>query len=139
MVGFSRARWPQHAVGHRFMLWVLVIAGLALALVAMHSLSLDHASSAMSTSTAPHHDAMTLASGNSTSSDDCGGSCTPQHSMIVAGCILALVSFVFVAARIRTSLRWRPVRARTASLAASLAFLPIPDPPSLHALSISRT
>lgn len=139
MTGLRRALRPQHDLLHSLILTVLVVTGVALALVGMHSLSLDHSASAMNSSASQHDGAMTLASDDSIASDGCGGSCAPEHSMAVMGCILALVGVVLAVARIRIIAVWRPVQRMTASFTALLASLPLPEPPSLYVLSISRT
>ena len=139
MTGLARTLRPQHSLRHSLMLTALVVAGVVLALVTMHSLSLDHSATAMTSSVSQHDGAMTYAADDSMVSEGCGVSCAPGHSLIVMGCILALVGAVLVVARIRAITVWHLARRLTVSFTVALAALPVPEPPSLHVLSISRT
>ncbi|EAR25962.1 hypothetical protein A20C1_08778 [marine actinobacterium PHSC20C1] len=143
MTEFRRALVPQHAIWHTLVLTVMIIAGVALSLVAMHSVSLDHGASAATgsmASAATHHDeASVLVSAASLPAAECGDSCMPEHSMVAMGCILALVGSLLVAARVPSTSSWQSVRRTLQPFSARLSFLPLPEPPSLHFLSISRT
>jgi len=153
MSELRRALWPQRALRRNLLLVLVIMTSVVLSLVAMHSLSLDHASSAGSMpsvgvmpsaaviddAAAGHEAAATIAASGSEFSAECGGSCTLQHSMVVMGCILALVGAVLVAARIRTIASGQPIQRTIVPFTAMLSSLPLPEAPSLHVLSISRT
>lgn len=147
MSELRRALWPQRALRRNLLLVLVIMTSVVLSLVAMHSLSVDHASSSSSMpsvgvidgAAAGHEAAATIAASDSELSAECGGSCSLQHSMMVMGCILALVGAVLVAARIRTIASGQPIQRTIVPLTAMLSSLPLPEPPSLHVLSISRT
>lgn len=153
MSELRRALWPQRALRRNLLLALVVMTSVVLSLVAMHSLSFDHNLSAGSMpsvglmpsaavidgAAAGHEAAATIVASGSEFSAECGGSCTLEHSMVVMGCILALVSAVLVAARIRTIASGESAWRTIVSFTAMLSSLPLPEPPSLHVLSISRT
>jgi len=153
MSELRRALLPQRALRRNLLLALVVMTSVVLSFLAMHSLSLDHNSSAGSMPSATvmpgaavidgaapgHEAAATLAASGSELSAECGGSCTLEHSMMVMGCILALVGAVLVAARIRTIASGQPIQRTIVLFTAMLSSLPLPEPPSLHVLSISRT
>ena len=153
MSELRRALWPQRALRRNLLLVLVIMTSVVLSLVAMHSLSVDHNSSAGSmlsvgvmpsaavidVAAAGHEAAATIAASGSEFSAECGGSCSLQHSMMAMGCILALVGAVLVAARIRTIASGQPIQRTIVPLTAMLSSLPLPEPPSLHVLSISRT
>ena len=136
----------------RYLLLVLVaIPAIMLGILGMHFLassSLDIGSLTETTSShamietsqshmGPEH------SSPAASADDCDGMCMaghdmPGHSLIGMVCILALVIYVFIFLVPVLWSRWGSGENVVKSLAATLAGLAPPSPPSLSMLSLSR-
>jgi len=134
---------PQGAVLRTALLSLLGVVGVIAGLMAMHTLSVDAATHAPVAAVAPmehHADDPARSAGMPATSDECGqAGCDPMHAMGLTTCVLALllVSLVFGAAP-RIS-RWF-VNLRTLSrMLLSTLLAAAPTPPSLVALSISRT
>ncbi len=142
-----------------FGLLMMVIAGL----LAMHALSMsgphghtspaltietDHAAEAMpdGTASAAMADEMAGASMSDAAAageTDCGGGCgepSPSHSMLMMGCVIALlIGLTFLIAPGLLSRGWLTRLLAVRALPLLGAVLPRPRPPSLIVLSISRT
>ena len=111
-------------------------------LLAMHSLNLEHTSSESTVASATasaHHAGMATGDNLVGTADDCAGPCAPEHSMTAMVCILALLVSLLLIGAIRVVAGWKPFWRWVASITERVAALPLPAPPSLHALSISRT
>ena len=72
---------------------------------------------------------------------DCSASCAPTHEMTAMACLLLalLVAMVLLGASTGGPLGWLSPRSLLARISVALAALSPPHPPSLTALSISRT
>lgn len=121
----------------------MAFASLILCLSVMHS-----APAAANVSVAPgdaaavtlHHDlSVQQSSGTEGTVATCQGPCGQEHSMTAALCAVALLVPMFFIGAARTTPRWRLVSQRMQD--ASLRVGPVAPlmPPSLFALSISRT
>ncbi len=144
MTAIRRALRPRRILWHNLLVSLAAVVTIVVGLLAMHSLNLEHSGSASavsSTTAASHHNATMVAGEEAGSATDaCGGApCAPEHSMTVMACILALLVSLLLVGAIRVVTAWTPVRKRTAAVVAQWASLPLPSPPSLHALCISRT
>jgi hypothetical protein len=117
----------------------LVVGAIVLGLVGMHTLSVDAPHHAPAAVVSEHHLAEGMQS-TSPASDECTPTgCQPAHAMGLAFCVLALLvlSLLIGAAPPRTG-RWMMIPLTLRSLEPNLRAV-APDPPSLIALSISRT
>jgi len=115
----------------------LVVGAIVIGLVGMHTLSVDAPRHAPVAAASEHHLAEEMPS---TPPDECGPTgCQPLHAMELAMCVLALLvlSVVTGAAPPRTG-RWMMMLLMLRSLEPKLRAV-APHPPSLIALSISRT
>lgn len=72
---------------------------------------------------------------------DCSAQCAPTHEMTAMACLMLalLVVFVLLASSTGGLLGWVSPRVVLARISVALAALAPPNPPSLTALSISRT
>lgn len=131
------------------MMLLVLVGALVAGLLAMHTIASamgDHNDAPGSTmamqGTVDHADAMVIpGSGESTAASDCAGTCDPGHSMATMVCVLALLISVLALGALRPpalagllKVVLPPLRRIVASAAAAF-----PLPPSLDALSISRT
>lgn len=134
---------PQGAVLRTMLLSLLGVVGIIAGLMAMHTLSVDAPAHTPVAAVAPmehHADDPARTAGMPATSNECGpAGCEPMHAMGLMTCVLALllVSLAFGAAPHIS--RWF-VNLRTLSRVLLTAFIAAaPTPPSLVALSISRT
>ena len=131
----------------RLLLIVLAVPALLVGLLAMHVLS-GAASQAGTTTHHPvvladdasHHEGTTATAGHDPAeSAACGPACGQDHEMLAMACLLALLVAaltLLAAARVhRGTWMLRPIRFRGLFVSAPTE----PRPPSLTALSISRT
>ena len=141
--GFHNALRPRRNLWRNLLLTLATVVTIVVGLLAMHSLNLEHvASSNMDSSAAQagHHGALASSEGAAGVAGDCGGvPCAPEHSMTAMACILALLVSVLLIGMIRVVTAWRPMRKRAEAPLEPGASLPMPAPPSLHVLCISRT
>jgi hypothetical protein len=120
----------------RFALVVAVLAGL----LAMHTLVAGQPhTAAAAVVTVEHHPAEASGeTGAPLDAEECGPECLPLHAMGLMACVLALLAGLVLLAATRAG-SWRPRRSpATASFVTALRSI-VPQPPSLVALSISRT
>jgi Family of unknown function (DUF6153) len=138
---FRGALRSRRGLWRNILITLAVVASIVVGLLAMHSLNLDYGHSDSTVASASHHGtAMTAGDARVSAADDCGYTpCTPEHSMMAMACILALLISVLLIGTIRMVTVWRPLRDGVVSLHEPWASLPMPIPPSLHALCISRT
>lgn len=124
------------------LLRLVLVVGVLAGLLAMHTVLTGAAHPAAAAAvTVEHHAAETGgAPGEAPASDDCGTSgCAPLHAMGVMACLLALlVAWVLTGASPPAGRWMRDVPTAALALAAALRSV-APPPPSLIALSISRT
>jgi hypothetical protein len=130
------------------MLLLVLVGALVAGLLAMHTIASamgGHNDSPASTmamqATGNHADVTVVPGGESTAVSDCAGTCDPGHSMATMVCVLALLISVLALGALRPPalasllrVMLAPLRRIVASAAAAF-----PLPPSLDALSISRT
>jgi hypothetical protein len=131
----ARASFAQ-----RLLIFGVAVAGILVGLLAMHTMKSDraHISAGVPSSAAAHQQTghATLPA-HEQPDEDCDGDCpVPVHDMLATACILALAITVLVVAV--------PITISAAHGTTTLptpwrAHLAWPRPPSLHALSISRT
>jgi len=117
----------------------LVVGAIVIGLVGMHTFSVDAPHHAPVAAVAEHHPAEEIPS-TAPAPDECGPTgCQPMHAMGLAMCILALLvlSLITGAAPPRTG-RWMLTLPMLRSLEPKRRAV-APHPPSLIALSISRT
>lgn len=130
---------PKGAVLRTVLLSLIGVVGVVAGLLSMHTLSVDAPIQTPVAAVAPaeHHDAG-VAFERPATSDECGPSgCEPLHVMGLMACVLALLLVSLVAAPYVS--RWY-VTLRVFTRLSILAHLAAaPPPPSLVALSISRT
>ena len=136
------------AVLRKTMLLLVLVGALVAGLLAMHTIASangGHNAAPDSTmamqATGNHADVTVAPGGESIAVSDCAGTCDPGHSMATMVCVLALLISVLALGALRPPalaglLRAMlpPLRRIVASAAAAF-----PLPPSLDALSISRT
>lgn len=127
---------PVRSILLRLVLVIAVLAGL----LAMHTLIVEppHTTAAV---TVQHHSAENGgALSESTVQDDCGSSdCQPLHAMGLMTCLLALLVALVLAGAAPPAGRWvRELPMAALAFGAALRSVASP-PPSLIALSISRT
>lgn len=137
LTGPGLARWA-------FVL--LAVPAVVAGMLAMHFLtglsapseSAHRMNSATVVASAPHAmgEADTVAA-----AEDCSAECAPTHEMTAMACLMLvlLVVFVLLASSTGGLLGWVSPRVVLARISVALAALAPPDPPSLTALSISRT
>lgn len=127
------------------LLSLLAVAALIVGLIAMHSLNLDssHYAAEVASPSGAHHapassttDPVSLAS----PALECGGAgCDPGHAMTFMACILALLVASIAFGVASNGLLGYGSPRRLLQLLLIHLQSAIPPPPSLHALSISRT
>jgi hypothetical protein len=120
-----------------------LVVGILAGLLTMHTLitASTHTPTAAASIAAPHHaETGGGAVTGSPVSDDCAGSdCDPGHAMGLMSCILALlVAWVLASIAPPSRRRLNALPAAALTLVAALRSV-APPPPSLVALSISRT
>jgi hypothetical protein len=141
---FRSALRPRRGLWRNLLVTLAAVAALLVGLLAMHSLNLEHGmSTSMASTVAPtgHHNAA-MVTGNApvnVANDSGKGPWSPEHSMTTMTCILALLVSALPIGIIRLVTAWRPVLRRVTGVLKRWAALPSPQPPSLHALCISRT
>lgn len=131
-------RRPPRAVRLTLSL-ALVVGAIVIGLVGMHTLSVDAPHRAPVAVASEHHLAQEMPS-TPPAQDECGpAGCQPLHAMGLAMCVLALLVLALVTgvAPPRTG-RWMVTLPTSRSLEPKVRAV-APDPPSLIALSISRT
>ena len=139
-------RLPRRNSWHRIAFLALGVAAIVVGLLAMHVItatSTDHTGHHTAATTHEHTDTMLMTdtSPAGAATTDCNGACESGHNMASMACLLALlITTLILTVRVIIS-RWgsdlyRLVAALSAALPAALA---PPSPPSLLALSISRT
>ena len=130
------------------MLLLVLVGALVAGLLAMHIVASamgghNYApASTMAMQGAVHHaGAIAVPGDESTAVSDCAGSCDPGHSMVTMVCVLALLITVLVLGALRRPALAGLLRALLLPLRRIVAFAAaaFPLPPSLDALSISRT
>ena len=155
MNSLRRALRPERGMLRGFLLSLLGVGAVVVGLLAMHSFNLDNHSSAgavVVAETVLHHhgDAAlvadrashlgyTASNAETAASDHCSGLCGHDHAMTAMACILALLVPLLMLGRTRVVNAWRAAPLVTAMTLDHLGALPLPEPPFLHALSISRT
>ena len=158
---FSLAR-DRPTRGRRLAFALLAVPAILAGLLAMHVLNTGEMSSAPEAAAhSPHQSQMvSLAShsivsesygdpagaasvpmspGDAAPQHDCGGPCTPGHEMLGMMCVLALLVTIILFTRQLGLAHGQYQLLAAPGLTSSLANLAPPRPPSLHALSISRT
>lgn len=137
----NRALRPHALVWRRLLLTLAAVVAIIVGLLAMHSFSTD----------AGNHDATTAVVAEAhqhehggapfVANHDCDGACEPGHSMPVTACLLALLVFTLLLAAREAVARGRlPLPgAANPEWPVQAGALRWPRPPSLEALSISRT
>ena len=119
------------------------LAGLILCLTVMHSApAAANGSAASGTAVAltAHHELPTAqASGATGEVATCQGPCGQAHSMMAATCAIALPVPLLLIGAARITATWRPFAQRMQSFSQRVGAAVPPMPPSLLALSISRT
>ncbi len=133
----------------RLVIALFAVPAILLGLLAMHVLAnggMTEASSPHASSPAhsPEQSMAMAVSSDSQSPAYCGGECGPNHNMpnhdmLSMICVLALLISVLLLVPPLILTRWQELRRDILALIAKTAALAPPDPPSLHALSISRT
>lgn len=122
----------------------MVIAGLMLCVTAMHSFSVEHTENsghaAVATLTG-HVEAQPLQGAGvpAATTVSCQGPCDQDHSMMTATCGIALLVSLLLVGVARGTATWRPFARRVQGFVQRVGSLSPPMPPSLLALSISRT
>ncbi len=143
MSGFRNTVRPHSRLRRNLLIVVLAVAGLVFGLISMHSpqvsLHTGISGSSIAVSATHHGEAMTTGMGGFTTDSGCQGPCTPDHSMTVMMCILALLASVLLAAPIRAIRAQQRFRLLAAPVSGFLVTAAFPRAPSLDALSISRT
>ena len=149
----SRLPYADTARVRRLLTLILAVAGILLGLIAMHSVDLgaspsaaaSHLHEAAEPAHAPSHPSPGVgvaAMASSTSvvgGEDCAGMCAMECLAIGMACAMALLTAVVLLGR-RASDSWMPLPQQLADVARTLPRLLVPPaPPSLTALSISRT
>ena len=140
----SSIRSPRLNGWYRIAVLVLGVTAIVVGLLAMHVIatSSDHTGHHIAAMTHEHGDrtAMTDMSPTGAATADCNGSCESGHNMAGMVCLLALLMTTIILT-VRVISRWgRDLHRLIAALSAALpAALAPPSPPSLLALSISRT
>lgn len=135
---------PHRGLWRNLLVTLAAVAAIVAGLLAMHSLNLEHGMSASMVSTvapAGHHTAA-MATGDapvSITNDQGGNPWAPEHSMTAMACILALLVAVLLIGIVRLITAWRPALRQVANVLTRWVSVPAPEPPSLHALCISRT
>lgn len=139
------------AHARRLLVLIFAVAGILLGLVAMHSLDLG--SSGTSASSHSHEEAesqhpqsvpsaeFTLAAAPThiAGVEDCAGMCAMKCLALGMACAMALLTITSLLGR-RAADSWMMLPQQPAAVARALPrLLPLPPPPSLTALSISRT
>lgn len=135
----NRALRPHALVWRRLLLTFAAVGAILVGLLAMHSLSTDagHHGTTIAVASEAHHE---HAESPALVPDECGGSCEPGHSTAIVACLLALLALTLLLALRETPTRGVDLQrvAALKSLWKTAAFR-WPRPPSLTALSISRT
>lgn len=143
MSGFRNTVWPHSRIRRNLLIVVLAVAGLMLGLISMHSphvsLHADTGDRSIGVSALHHGNATATGTSGFTADGGCLGPCTPDHSMTVMMCLLALLASVLLAAPIRAIRAQQRFRLLAAPVSDFLVTAAFPRAPSLHALSISRT
>jgi hypothetical protein len=126
---------------------IIAIPGILIGLLAMHFMvtpaasHTPHASGVVAEISAPHDEQRSVGyeSAHSHPVAQCDGLCGPEHDMLGMACILALLLTALWATARLAVLQWGSPRAAIGVLVAGASTLLPPRPPSLLALSISRT
>ena len=136
---------PQRSLARRLLLAVFAVAALVVGLLAMHSMSLDSHNevvAAAHSATEGHEHSTAIVNTHDASevqlSNGCAGDCGMGHSMLTA-CVLALLMAVLAVPAAALLSRWSAAVPLLAALARSAGATVALPPPSLTALSISRT
>lgn len=128
--------WQRVAFG------LLAVPTILVGLLAMHTLTVSHVTRASDIHVAAMVDGESHNESVSAPTKQpigCGGLCAGDHDMLSTACILALLVSVLIVTIQLLFVRWRMLRVVALRFLESLATLAPPVPPSLHALSISRT
>jgi hypothetical protein len=143
LIAIRAAVLPQRAAVRMALLSLVGAVAVIAGLLAMHTMSVEPASHASAVASAPtgrHAVDADLADSDPVPAGDCAsGDCAPVHASGLSACVLALLvaTIIFLAVPLRS--RWLTlIRAQATSLALSVRAIEAP-PPSLFALSISRT
>lgn len=141
---------PQRALWRKLLLGLAAVATIVAGLLAMHSLNLpSHHNEVVvaqpgvavvaqpGTVDEPHHTASAIASLAADDTGTCDGACG-MNSMLGA-CIFALLAAGALLAGAATLSRTSAIHLVLARSIAAVTSVAPPTPPSLHALSISRT
>lgn len=140
LAAVNRALRPNALLWRRLLLCLVAVAAVVGGMLAMHSFSTDagHGTTIAVAAAEAHHHEDSAAS--SIAREDCGGSCEPGHSMAVTACLLALLVLTILFAVRDVPGRGLMMLAAVVRSAQRYArAVPWPKPPSLEALSISRT
>lgn len=135
----NRALRPHALLWRRLLLSLAAVGAILVGLLAMHSFSTDagHGTTIAVAAEASHH---ADAAAQTVAHDNCSGSCEPGHSMAIMACLLALlVLTILFAVRDVPSRGLTMLAAVVRSAQRYAQAVPWPKPPSLVALSISRT
>lgn len=136
----NRALRPHALLWRRLLLSLIAVGAVVGGLLAMHSFSTDagHGTTIAVAAEAHHHDD---AAAQTVAHDNCDGACEPGHNMAVtAACVLALLVLTILFTVRDVPSRGLMMLAAVVRRAQRYAqTVPWPKPPSLEALSISRT
>lgn len=141
---FRSALRPRRGLWRNVLVTLAAVAALLVGLLAMHSLNLEHGMSAsMASMTAPvglHNANIAIDDSLVSVANDRGGNpSSPEHSMTAMACILALLVSVLLIGIVRLITAGRPMLRQVVGVLKLWVDLLAPEPPSLHALCISRT
>ena len=146
LAGLRSSRWRRLAIA------LLGVPTILIGMLAMHVLTTGGMSESGASHSMVTHPvdapavhgpeegmALAMSPGMSAPAENCGGLCGPSHEMLGMICVLALMVTIGLLALHLILTRWEALRQIVTALAANAAALAPPVPPSLHALSISRT
>jgi phosphate/sulfate permease len=136
-----------HRAWRRLVIGLLGVAALLVCLLAMNHGAGDIASgpgkvaAAVQTAQSPEQVMTSALNRGATplSSERCGVACAPQHEVVAVACMLVLLATAILFAADLILTRRIFLRQILLALAAKVATLAPPAPPSLYVLSISRT
>ena len=130
-----RSSWRRGVIA------VLAVPAILIGLLAMHFLASETMTPASHLMTVSAADSPMIADAQDGApvTPECGPTCGPAHDMLAMACVLALlVSIVLIMLPVFLS-RIHSIGAAVQVIQARLSALAPPFPPSLYALSISRT
>lgn len=142
-----RLNLSRGSVTRRVLIAVFAVPVIVFGLLAMHVLTTLGASPSPDGSMMTSHHMMSETSGAQVTTppmmnavpDSCGGTCGPEHDMISMICVLALLVTMLLLTVQLIRIRWDELKLWARACSPRPNALPAPRPPSLHALSISRT